>query len=146
MVRTPFLALCCLGAICFVAGCSGGGTSSASNTSVSITSLSPPSLPAGSPSQVLTINGSGFLSSTTVTFNSSAHTATFVNTTQLTIVLTSDDLATPGSYPVVVTNSAPNSVTTDAMSFNVTANNPVPMISSLSGSGISECWPRIAWH
>ena len=51
--------------------------------------------------------GTGFISTSTVTYNGVAHTATFVSSTQLTIMLSASDQATAGSYPVVVTNPAP---------------------------------------
>ena len=77
------------------------------NPAPSISSLSPSSLTVGSPSQMITINGTGFLTNSTVTFNRTSHTATFVSSTQLTIQLTSSDLATAGSFPVVVTHPPP---------------------------------------
>ena len=57
----------------------GGGTSSAMNFSVgnpvpTITSLSPTSVAVGSGAQTLTINGTGFLSTSTVSYNGSTRT------------------------------------------------------------------------
>ncbi len=108
----------------------GGGASNAVNFTVSsvannpvpaITSLSPSSAPAGSAAQILTITGTGFISTSTVTFNGVAHTATFVSSTQLTIMLTASDQATAGSYPVVVTNPSPGGGPSNAVNFTVTA-------------------------
>jgi hypothetical protein len=87
--------------------------------------------------QTLTINGTGFLSTSTVTFNSVAHTATYVSASQLTISLTTADLATAGSYPVVVTNPAPGGGSSTAVNFTVTATNPVPTVTSLSPSSLT---------
>src|SRR5215472_15068017 len=95
------------------ASCGGGGSSSQSTTTQqgnpvpSITSLSPSSVTAGAAAQSLTISGTNFLSSSTVTYNGVAHTVTFVSSTQLTIPLSASDQATAGSYPVVVTNPPP---------------------------------------
>src|SRR6266542_308214 len=54
-------------------GCGGGGHSSSSGTTQnpvpSITSISPSFTTVGSSSQIVTINGSGFISSSPVTFN-----------------------------------------------------------------------------
>jgi uncharacterized repeat protein (TIGR03803 family) len=72
-----------------------------------ISALVPPSLLVGSIPQTLTVNGSGLLTSSKVTFNGISHTATFVSASQLTISLSAGDLATVGAYPVVVTNQAP---------------------------------------
>jgi len=108
----------------------GGGASNAVNFTVTsvpnnpvpaITSLSPSSAPAGSAAQVLTITGTGFISTSTATFNGVAHTATFISSTQLTIMLTASDQATAGSYPVVVTNPAPGGGPSNAVDFTVTS-------------------------
>ena len=113
----------------------GGGASSSVNFTVNnpvptITSLSPPSATAGAAAQTLTINGTNFLSSSTVTYNSVAHTATFVNSAELTISLSATDQGTGGSYAVVVTNPSPGGGASNSMSFTV--NNPVPSITGLS--------------
>ena len=72
-----------------------------------LTTLSPSSANVGAAAQTLTINGTNFLSTSTVTYNGVAHTATFVSATQLTIPLSAADQATAGTYPVVVSNPSP---------------------------------------
>ena len=89
--------------------------------SQAIGTLSPASLVVGAAPQSLTINGTGFLPSSTVTFNGVSHTATYISATQLTIPLTSVDLATVGTYPVVVTNPAPDGIVSSTASFTVTS-------------------------
>jgi hypothetical protein len=69
--------------------------------------------------QTLNINGTSFLSSSTVTYNGVAHAATFVNSTQLTISLSASDQATAGTYPVVVTNPSPGGGASNSVSFTV---------------------------
>jgi hypothetical protein len=86
-----------------------------------ISSLSPSSAPAGSAAQTLTITGTGFVSISTVTYNGAAHSATFVSSKQLTIMLSAGDQATAGSYPVVVTNPSPGGGTSNAVAFTVTS-------------------------
>ena len=83
--------------------------------------LVPSSLPAGSAAQTLTINGTGFLTSSTVTFNGTDHAAAYVNATQLTISLTSADLTTAGSYSVKVTNPVPGGGPSNSVVFTVSA-------------------------
>ena len=119
----------------------GGGTSNSLNFTVNnptptIASLSPSSATAGAAAQALTINGTNFVSTSMVTYNGVAHTATVVNSTQLKIMLSAADQATAGTYPVVVTNPAPGGGASNAVNFTVSsvANNPVPAISSLSPS------------
>jgi hypothetical protein len=93
---------------------SGSTTLTVGSSSPTITSLSPPSVTVGAPVQTLTINGTNFLSSSTVTYNGTAHTAAFVSSEQLTISLTAADQATVGAFPVVVTNPAPGGASNSA--------------------------------
>ncbi|MGD0460840.1 MAG: glycoside hydrolase family 88 protein, partial [Terriglobia bacterium] len=53
-----------------------------------LTSLSPTSAVVGAASQTLTLTGTNFLASSTVTYNGVGHAATFVSSTQLSIGLT----------------------------------------------------------
>jgi hypothetical protein len=113
----------------------GGGTSNSVNFTVNnpvptVGTLSPPSATAGAAAQTVTINGSGFVSSSTVTYNTVSHTPTFVSATKLTIPLSTGDQADAGQYAVVVTNPSPGGGASNSVNFTV--NNPVPGISSLS--------------
>ena len=86
----------------------GGGDSTLSypvdTPAPTLSSFSPSSAVAGAGALSLTLNGSNFLSTSMVTYNGSPHTATFVNSSALTITLSATDQATAGSYAVVVTN------------------------------------------
>ena len=118
-------------------GCGGGGYGGSSsgggyNPMPAISSLAPASASAGAAAQMLTINGSGFMAASTVTYNGAARTATYVSATQLTIPLSAADQMTAGSYAVVVTNPAPGGGTSNTVNFTVTANNPMPAVTSLS--------------
>jgi hypothetical protein len=107
-----------------------------------ISALAPASAIAGAAAQTLTINGTGFLSTSTATYNGTAHTATFVSATSLTIPLTTADQATVGMYPVVVTSPTPGGGSSAAVNFAVNpVPNPAPTVTSiapgvvLAGSG-----------
>jgi uncharacterized repeat protein (TIGR03803 family) len=115
-----------------IASATGPFTPPANNPVPSISSLSPASLQAGATPGTLTINGTGFLPSSSVTLNGVGHAAAFISASQLTIALTAADLATAGSYPVVVTNPAPGGGSSAAVNFVVSAANPLPTITSLS--------------
>ena len=91
-----------------------------------IKAFAPASLQAGSAAQKLTITGTGFAQGATATFNGAAHKATWASATSLSIPLTAADLATMGSFPVVVTNPAPGGGASAPVNFTVTAPNPVP--------------------
>jgi hypothetical protein len=107
----------------FLIGCGGGGGQPSSGTTQnpvpSIANISPTYVPAGSSSQTLSINGSGFVASSSVTFNGLAHAATLVSSQQLTITLSQSDLANPGNYPVAVTNPPPGGGTSASTTFSV---------------------------
>ena len=115
----------------------GGGASNPVNFTVNnlapgISSVSPSAATVGTAAQTLTINGTNFLPTSTVTYNGAGHTATYVNSNRLTILLRASDQATAGTYPVVVTNPAPGGGASNPVNFTV--NNLVPGISSLSPS------------
>jgi uncharacterized repeat protein (TIGR03803 family) len=105
----------------------------ANNPVPTISSLSPVSLAVNSAPQTLTINGAGFITTSTVTFNGINHSAAFLSANQLTISLISADLAMPGTYPVVVTNPAPGGGTSSAANFSVTSTS-YTLLHSFSGS------------
>ena len=101
-----------------------------------ITQLNPASVAAGSPAQTLTINGTGFITTSTVQFNGITHAATLVGASQITISLTTADLATAGTYPVVVTNLSPGGGPSAPVNFTVTSSNPVPTITLLNPASL----------
>jgi hypothetical protein len=113
----------------------GGGTTAAINFAVSnpvpsITTLSPSGALVGGAAFTLTVNGTGFVNGSTVNFNSSARTTTFVSSTQVTAAITAADVAAAGVFPVAVTNPAPGGGTSTAVNFSVT--NPPPTIATIA--------------
>jgi len=95
-------------------------TSTVNNPIPAIKSFSPTSIPVEAPPQSLTLEGTGFLYSSAVTFNGTAHPATYVSPTALKISLGATDLATVGNYAVIVTNPAPGGGPSPATKFPVT--------------------------
>ncbi|MGH6848337.1 MAG: M12 family metallopeptidase [Methylocella sp.] len=73
-------------------------------TALAITSLTPVSLTKGSAGQTLSITGAGFTPSSIVFINNVFRTSQFVSATQINVNLMSTDLATPGAFPVAVSN------------------------------------------
>jgi hypothetical protein len=104
--------------------------------------------------QTLTIGGTGFLSTSTVTLNGASRAAAFVSAGQLAVFLTPADLATTGAYPLAVTNPAPGGGTSSA-NFTVTGwqvpNQIIPLypntwgffagVSTAAPSGVAN-WPN----
>ena len=102
----------------------GGGTSAAVgftalNGTPGITSLNPTSVPAGSPDRVLTVTGTGFVSSSTVRSNGVLLMTTYVTPTTLSAVVPSSQLITPGSVAITVTNPAPGGGTSAAKTLTI---------------------------
>jgi redox-regulated HSP33 family molecular chaperone len=106
-------------------GTSGSLTFTVNNPVPTITALLPASAISGSAAFTLTVNGTGFLSSSVVNFNSSARVTTFVSATQLTAAILASDIATIGTPSVTVANPAPGGGTSTAVSFSIVAP-PVP--------------------
>src|SRR6202043_3210925 len=103
-----------------------GGTSNAqtftiNNPAPTETSISPTTATAGGAAFTLTVNGTGFVSTSVVKFNGAAKTTTFVNATQLTAAITAADIATAGTATVTVTNPAPGGGTSGSLSFTINA-------------------------
>jgi uncharacterized repeat protein (TIGR01451 family) len=102
---------------------------SLTNPILAISSISPTSATAGGGAFTLTVNGGGFVSGATVSFNGNARTTTFVSAAQLTAAILAADIATAGTFNVVVANPAAGG-TSNAVSFTV--NNPVPVIATIA--------------
>jgi IPT/TIG domain len=82
-----------------------------------ITTVSPRSAIAGTAGLTLTVNGTNFVSGSTVSFNGNAQATTFVSATQLTAAILASDVATAGIFKVTVTN--PGGGASNAASFTV---------------------------
>lgn len=125
-LRPELLSVSCLLLIfALEAGCGGGSANVTptptpnSNPMPSISSLSPSSADVGSNSQSLTVNGTGFTTSSLISVNSVPHQATFVSSQQLTTTLTQADMSVPQDLTVVVTNPAPGGGVSSSAAFAV---------------------------
>ncbi|MFN0109340.1 MAG: IPT/TIG domain-containing protein [Blastocatellia bacterium] len=113
----------------------GGGSSPAAtftinNPTPAITSLSPASATAGGAAFTLTVNGTGFVSASTVWWNGAQRTTQFVSATQVTASISAADIASAGTASVVVQSPAPGGGSSPAATFTI--NNPLPTISNLN--------------
>jgi uncharacterized protein (TIGR03437 family) len=97
-------------------------------TTPTISSVSPTSVTAGGATFVLTVNGTGFASGATISWNGSALLTAFVSSTQLTGVVPSTLIAAPGTGSITVANT----VGSASSAVQVTIAVPVPTITSLS--------------
>ena len=112
----------------------GGGASAGASLTVAyptptVTSLSPGSAAMGAAGFALSVNGSGFQPVSTVQWNGSALTTTYVSGTTLTAAVPASDLASGGNATVAVTTPAPGG---GSASTTFAVNYPMPTLSSIS--------------
>jgi len=125
-------AILLVGVMLALAGCGGGNSVitppvSPSNPTPAITSLSPTSEVAGSSDFTLTVNGSNFTSSSSVTWNGNPVSTSFINSGELTATISSTLVASP-EYVLIGVQSGSSSSNT--VQFAV--NHPTPQITSIS--------------
>jgi photosystem II stability/assembly factor-like uncharacterized protein len=101
----------------------------------SITGVSPPTAAAGTSGPfLLTVSGSGFSPTSKVLFNNLSHTPVSQTATQLTVNLTTAELAAPGTVNVQVSDAAqPPPGTTNTLPFTITTAPPT-VTASVPGS------------
>lgn len=91
----------------FVLGCGGysSNTSMGGSTPPHIDALVPNSATAGSPAFTLTVNGSGFTSSSVVYWSAATRPTMFATAKQVTAQISAADVATAGTVSVYVRTS-----------------------------------------
>lgn len=90
----------------------------------SLSSLSVNSVPVGSGAFALTVNGTNFLSNSTVRWNGSDRSTLYVTATQLTAAISAADVANTGTAIVTVHNVSPGGGESSALLFSIGA--PAP--------------------
>lgn len=120
-------------------GVPGGGTSNAAtltvgppNTQPVVTSISPTSATAGGPAFTLTVDGSGFVQGSQVSFNLNNVPTTFVNSMQLTASIPASAIAIAGNPYVIVSN--PDGFVSARVTFAVSSGGSVSPPSLPAGS------------
>jgi hypothetical protein len=79
-------------------------TPQAVGTMPTVSALAPNSMAAGSPSFVMTVNGTNFNGNAAVNWNATAQTTTHVSANQLTATIPAASITTAGTVTVTVTN------------------------------------------
>ena len=102
--------------------------------SPTLTSISPSTVAAGA-AATINLAGTGFVGNSSVLWNGSPRTTTYVNAAVLRVALTAIDLATAGTGQITVSNPAPGGGTSSAQTLNVVV---PPSISSVNPSTIQE--------
>ncbi len=118
----------------------GGGSGSfpspatPSNPVPSVSSVSPDTVTVNDAGNMITVTGSGFVSTSAVTWNGSPRDTTFVSATQTKAVLSESDLMTAGTGQLAVSNPTPGGGTSTAAPITIVY--PMPVIASLSPSQV----------
>ena len=115
----------------------GGGTASGlaftvDNPAPSVVSLNPNSAFGGNASFTLTVSGANFVSSSTVQWNGTPRTTTFISNTTLQAAITDADISAVGTGVVTVSNPAPGGGTSASLTFTIKP--PPPAITLLNPS------------
>jgi hypothetical protein len=105
-----------------------------------ISGLSPSSTTAGGPAFTLTVSGSGFLIGSTVQWNGSALSTSYLSSNQLTASISGALIASQGTATIMVTN--PGGATSNFVGLTISA--PAPTISTLSPTSATAGGPQFA--
>ena len=119
---------------------SGAGTPvnlTVNNPAPVISALSPSVESVGAASAVISVVGTGFVTSTTIDVNGSARTTTFVSGTQVNVLLNATDVATSGSLSLTAVNSTPGGGTSAAATLAVNTSAAGPTVSSISPTSVT---------
>jgi hypothetical protein len=132
-----------------VAGCNDYGNTFQANTGALVTFLSPSTISAGSPDFTLTINGSGFVAQTYVTWNGKKLNTLVTLDATKTIVLSVTAtvpaalVVKPGTATVITQNpfsGAGNNGLSNPVTFIINPPpNPVPTLTAISPATIAAC-------
>jgi hypothetical protein len=132
-----------------IAGCNDYGNTFQNNTGAQVTFLSPSNISAGSPDFILTINGSGFVPQTYVTWNGKKLTTNVALDATKTVVLGISAVvpaalvAKSGTATVITQNpfsGAGNNGLSNPVTFIINAPpNPVPTLTAIAPATIAAC-------
>jgi hypothetical protein len=106
-----------------------------------LASLSPSTVPAGSPSFTLTVDGTGFVNGATVSFNGTAVPTIFVSPTELEGIIPASDVTTQGAVSVGVLNPNEQGTPAAPLTFTVGPAPPRPLVSITSPTDGSTTQP-----
>ena len=105
-----------------------------SNSAPVLSGISPSSAVAGGAGFTLLVVGSNFLSNSVVNYNGVARQTTYLNAQQLTIAISSGDIANPGTAAITVTNPASGAggaESTNPITLTILAANLQPVVGAL---------------
>ncbi len=89
-----------------------------------LSSIDPSSTDGGGTGVALDVLGSGFVQSSSILWNGTALSTTYVSASELTATIPTADIASPGTANITVSNPAPGGGTSNTLTFTI--NNPAP--------------------
>lgn len=104
-----------------------------------ISSLSPASITVGSPTFTINIYGTNFISTSTVYWNNTLLTTTYINSNQLSAVVSGNMITSTGNVNISVHNPTPGGGVSGNSAFAISANgnNPVPTVTTCVPANIN---------
>lgn len=123
---------------------SGGATSDvidftvSAQTAPTVATLAPASVTAGGQAFVITVNGTNFLPAASVLWNGSPLQTSFQSSTVLTASVTASQIVSAGDASVSVLNDSASGGTSNAATFTIAPELPVPILVSLSPTSIRQ--------
>lgn len=120
----------------------GGGTSTSQTFTINnplpvVTTITPTGAIAGGGPVALTVEGSGFVSTSKVRWGGSDKTTTYQSPTRLTASIPAADIATAGTIAIAVRTPEPGGGTSSGRDFVVTSANLLPSLTSVSPSTVT---------
>ena len=117
----------------------GGGTSNSANLNVdnplpTISTIAPVNALQGGPAFVLTVNGTGFVNNSVVTWNGQNRTTNFISSTQLSAQIAAADINSVATANVAVVTPTPGGGTSNQTSFAVLPNPRILSIVNITGA------------
>ncbi|MGH7481408.1 MAG: YncE family protein [Longimicrobiales bacterium] len=124
-----------LAVLALVTAACGDATSPSPNPAPQITSVTPTIVNEGTGDFVLTVNGSAFISASSVRWNGDDRPTTRVSSTQVTAAIAAADVAQDGLVEVTVFNPAPGGGSSNAVTVEIAPQaNPQPTLASMAPS------------
>ena len=130
----PLLFILALYSSCQKSDTSGGsgGSGNTNNPAPGLASIVPNAAVTGGAAFTLTVNGTGFINGSTVSWNGSLLTTTYLSATQLTAQVPASSISVAGTSLITVFTPSPGGGTSGALTFTTTSNNPSPVLTSIS--------------
>src|SRR5713226_5478309 len=129
MLAKKLLAVLGIASLMFLVGCGGTTGQSINQPPIpAITTISPNSAESGGAAFTLTVNGSNFVTGSSVRWNGSDRPTAFISASQVSAQFPASDIAVAGTAAITVFNPAPGGGASNSLTFTITG----PTITTIS--------------